>query len=819
MGHRMNNNMNYILTSASIFLSFISLQALAGIEGYKFVDTNDVMLEKGNTSIHINPKNFLNVVVSAGLDRKIKVTITNKSGIVLETSTSSVVSVSDRLTFMGRDFYGKSILSSVMLSDAEYIITSELLDVNNAVVGSETKTIFVDKTKPLFGDLWAAGGGAYGALGGTTAADWKLGLGGSTELHIRLLDVADSGSGIDRIPFKLLGADGRLVKEGDFAHDSFNGYGFHSYMYNNLFPSSDLDERFTLHMEVLDKAGNRAQVPTKGMYYDNIANAPDLFGFFDPDSSNVLGPGLNGFVPYVPGAEVKTNPIKMAFKIPKSNWSAYREGGLSFVNAIGQTVVTGEDAEHVYLTATAPFGYTNGNYIRWANFGQWGGGYLSYSLVLADSAPKTPVRTGTEYFVETINQWIPAQYARLVQSNELPWKITKFRFSAAPRTFEQEAYHAGVICRIPIGAQSCEAALNVNIEPGTTGYLHSGFALSSIGVSSPELQSDPTWAEITWNDLHKPIVSEVIYDAAAKKVHAKIEQPGSGAYFDRLRLATVSIKYGAVGKLTPYLSQRNLTSYEYSFDLTSIPDGTYDLTLLAQENHGLTTSSFITRYVNDKTPPTIKVTYQNSETFTDIVGLGELKVTVADGSIYTINSASLTGGPANDTVFLATTKIADNSYALEYPRIYPSLEAGDIYTLTIIATDEYNNSSTKKVSFTYQPPNLIKAGKLKTLAVNSLIKNRENIPVSSIKTAPLRTNSGHLAAGPQIVYFTLRSDATDSVMVSGINVTPGQTVQLSLDAKTDGTLEIAIHPSSANVVGSSFFLIDIPEIKSNYTVP
>ena len=56
---------------------------------------------------------------------------------------------------------------------------------------------------------------------------------------------------------------------------------------------------------------------------------------------------------------------------------------------MGEVTKVGEDADYVYLTMTTPFGFTDGNYVRWVNFGSWAGGNIGYNLVLSPSAAQT----------------------------------------------------------------------------------------------------------------------------------------------------------------------------------------------------------------------------------------------------------------------------------------------------------------------------------------------------------------------------------------------------------------------------------------------
>jgi hypothetical protein len=802
-----------------IFIGFLCIAptftTFAGIEGFSFPDsvTTGGNKEVSFTEKFINPHSELNFVVSAGLDRKVRVTISNSSGAILDTITSNVISVSDRIKFFGREFYGKSLKSKIILVDGNYSYKTELLDVNNETISVEEKDFTIDKTPPSIGDWYATGDGSYGRVAGTTSANWLLGSGGSERDYIRVLGLIDFSSGIKDIQFTMTDPKGALIKSGNFEYDSANGYAYLDYK-SGLFPSTDLDTLYTMNVIVSDIAGNQAALPSKGMMYDNVTNAPNLLGYFEPDSNNVLGPGLEGFIPYVAGSAVKTNPIKMAFKLPKNNWSGNRAGGIYLSNALGTNTIVGEDVDNVYIVATAPFGNTNGNYLRWNNFGQWGGGGVSYSLTLDDSAPKTPVLTNVEYYIETNDTWIRANQVILYQVSELPLTITKFRVTAQARSYAQNAVH-GSSCIIPAGETSCEGVFNASLKDGTTGYLHGNFSIYSVDISTPELMSNPTWGEITWNAQLKPIIYDVVYDQAAKMVFTKVEQPGAGYYFDRLNLKSTVLEYGEGKKLSPVSSLRNGTSYEYSFDLTKIPDGKYQLQLLATDTYGNITTEPVGSYKSDKEAPIIKILNDNSDVFTEIIGLSELTINISDLSSYSIVSAQLNGGPASDNVYLATRPISVDSFALEYPRIYPSLESGDTYQLTVVAMDEYKNLSQKSVSFTYQPPNLLKLGSMSTLSVPQSIKNKLNESVSTVKTGPLRTGEGHLASGPQNIFFTLRSDAQYDIIVGGQRVSAGQTVQFTATPVEDGSLQIDIYPAEGKV-GKASFLIDVPEINSSY---
>ncbi|WP_252374599.1 hypothetical protein, partial [Vibrio parahaemolyticus] len=94
-------------------------------------------------------------------------------------------------------------------------------------------------------------------------------------------------------------------------------------------------------------------------------------------------------------------------------------------NALGEMSKVGEDASYVYLVTTAPYGNTDGNYWRWVNFGQWGGGGIAYNLTLSPSAPKSPRLLGVDYNYSDIG-W-SSFYRYWVNNSVLPVTVSRIR--------------------------------------------------------------------------------------------------------------------------------------------------------------------------------------------------------------------------------------------------------------------------------------------------------------------------------------------------------------------------------------------------------
>ena len=263
---------------------------------------------------------------------------------------------------------------------------------------------------------------------------WKLGIGGSEENAFLISGISDD-SPIKEVQAKLYRQDGSLYKDVSVNYDDANKQARQDFE-RGFFPESDLDEVFTLQIQLSDSAGNSYLSPRQKVMFDNVTNGPSLpFGVYDSASSSTLGPGLSGFVAYKDGMTVKTNPIKLAWRVPRNNWHEYRQGGINMYNALGEMTKVGEDGEYVYLVTTSPYGHTDGNYWRWVNFGDWGGGYVSYNLTLSPSAPQSPKLLSVDYNYSDIGWSTMHRY--WVSNSKLPININGIRVKVEPRPYVQ----------------------------------------------------------------------------------------------------------------------------------------------------------------------------------------------------------------------------------------------------------------------------------------------------------------------------------------------------------------------------------------------
>lgn len=750
----------------------------------------------------VNPQGEINFALSAGVDRKVKVSILNDKGRRVSSSIGKILGAEDRITAAGSPYYGE-ILSLPTPNDGIYTVRAEIMTADGKrSVQQDDYPLIIDTTPPAY-----TGSRVSGQLyNGTGTGDvWKLGTGGNSGPLIVLDGVTDDNE-VSSVELFVEREDKTLYKQFKLNYDSTKKQAT-KYTNGGVFPKSDLDEEFALTFIITDKAGNKTTVGPQRALYDNVSNHPsEPFGVFDPDHNGVLAPGLNGFVPYSSGMTVKTNPVRLAWRVPKNDWHEYREGGVSLVNSMGELTKAHTDADYVYLVTSTPYGNTDHNYARWSNFGSWGGGGLNYNLKLSESTDKSPRLIGVEYDYSD-KGW--ASFRRFdVNNSLLPLSIKGIRVNAEARSYPQIAVHKGQ-CTIPVGKTSCSIPQEYTLDTRTTGYIHDN---ATVYNATKTLRSNPMWAEVNWNDLHYPSLNHE-FNEKSKVLTVHVNQPARGAYFDRLRLQGVQIEDANKNVLSVkgQLTDNNVENYTYTFDLKTVPEGNYELVAAATERHGPVTREPLFSYVADTTPPVMGI---NVKSGSKIQSLDDFEISLRDNvdTEPDLTSILLKGGPASDLIKLSWRKLDSGHFKLEYPIMFPSLKEGEDYTLTVTGADAHGNTTSKVVSFSYEPLQMALAdgvdGKIYLPAIASTFHRKNGL--SAISTEPLRLGAGETVMGKYDVIVSLRSDSDVPVVINGRKIHPGDAATVSSQhdfSTTGGRIDVPVMAAENGKTGKAHVLI------------
>ncbi|MGR5096032.1 Ig-like domain-containing protein [Vibrio maritimus] len=791
----------------TIVVLFISFGARADVVEFSFVDTNN---DQRHTSAqgYINPSSDVSVLLSAGLDRRVRLTVRQQDGGVVYQRTSEFITVDDRISdSVGNVYYGVVFdVQKRFLIDGTYNFTQDILDFESNVTGSVSYDVVVDTSSPSASALINNAGG-YNMV--TTGPVWSLGYGGSGYALLIVEDIADE-SGIESVAVNNYRQDGSLHVTAPMQYDAANNVASRTFE-TGVFPRSNLDEDFMLEVVIVDKAGNRYVSDRQVARMDNDRGTVELWGFYNPSASGSIGPGLDGFERYQSGMVVHTNPVVGAYRVKKSNWRSYNYGGLVFTNGLGENRVAGEDDEYVYIVFSAPYGNTNGNYIRFVNQHEWSGHGVGYNVTLSDAAPKTPYLVNVHYNFSDVG-WRDF-YRYYVDVSSLPVSVSGVRGYVEARSYTQRFVHFGKECFIPPGETFCEFDIDYTMQDGTLGYLHGN---ATVYDPSNALRSNPRWGETHWNGQYYPQITSV-FDEVNKTMTAYIKQLGRGHFFDRLRLngawlidqntgETLNVSGGKIAE--------DRTDYTYRWDLTSLPEGQFTIAVKARENHGATTVGDTFEYNNDKSPPVISFELKDGEVYEPgmlVKGLERIRLRIDDNSAYQFTKLNLSGGPSNDNVELAFNDQGENVYGLEYPRTFPT-NAGEDYKLTVTVTDAFGQVQTQVYQFAYEPDNFFKLDAITSVPHNRPLADIYNKPHSLITSNTLRADNGQLASGEQRLFITVRADADYSLNFNGVVVRPGETKEMYVSLDDNGQLNLPVS-ALEDVHGQANYMIEITGIR------
>jgi hypothetical protein len=110
---------------------------------------------------------LISVTVSAGIDRKIRLTAIDATGKQIATQTSGVVGPNDRVVANNKSYYG-FVMALKLPGEGRYSVKAELLSSSNQVVQTDGYQVIVDTTPPTAGGI--------AITSPMVVASWPMGL-------------------------------------------------------------------------------------------------------------------------------------------------------------------------------------------------------------------------------------------------------------------------------------------------------------------------------------------------------------------------------------------------------------------------------------------------------------------------------------------------------------------------------------------------------------------------------------------------------------------------------------------------------------------
>ena len=271
----------------------------------------------------------------------------------------------------------------------------------------------------------------------------------------------------------------------------------------------------------------------------------------------------------------------------------------------------------------------------------------------------------------------------------------------------------------------------------------------------------------------------------------------------------------------------NSTTFEGQYNLTELPEGTHEVYVYAREYHGPDTRKHAITYTSGKTAPSILMGYDGGSLSEQVTDLRKVTFSVSDTSNINDIRVSLQGSRYNIDYKLGYSLLNElensQTYQLELPKLFPTLDEDEIYSLSVTASDEYNNSNTKITSFSYKPDNLIVMNTIDYLASqsNTPLYLSDGTPMAIILTEQALTlENSMLATGDQQGEITNNASSDFPIRIQTKNgwveVAPGATKEIVIDLGNGDPLYVEVYPVSDNNNGQADFLFNLPQLSSAY---
>ncbi|HDT5862681.1 TPA: DUF4165 domain-containing protein [Aeromonas hydrophila subsp. hydrophila] len=773
----------------------LSAPVSAQIYEMSYTDTNGATVVRKPTVRWHNPNGEIIVTHIAGLDRKVKVELL-KGSTVLQSQTSALISVANRIQSSdGTEFYGVKF-NLAKPADDNFILRSTVYDVNGQQVSTNSYEFNVDTVPPVI-----SGDFVYTVSGWTQG---RIDIFGRDNIQnrISISGISDDRSGLAGARYFAVDKNGtkrsKAVSMGLSSPSSIS-------MLANDASASDVTpidhSAYTVGFEVVDVAGNTG----------SKSRVSEIDNSIPPYELEVWNSSVNQW--QKKGTAVSfENPVKFRVKYPKSEHVDFN--GTKFGIAAGYNKT---DGNFTYNEGSAAIPANSQSY--WLIQTLSGvPQHISFTLLndvpLGGAAVQGPNALSYRYRIAG-GQIVDGTTPTLSK----PGAIDFYEVTAEPRPYVQVVSANGQSCEIPANESRCSFDPKITIASGR------GYAPYPVWIkhkTNPALGQFSTHIYTYW-DFNPPVIEDMAVDQEKKTVTLRARDPDrisnwQISMWDTRDFYVEATEQSGATKRLPLVGSRDESVWvkERVFSFAGLPSGTYVMKGSATDTYGNNAVMSVAAKTIDNVPPSLTFKYLGGAVPNEIGVIKDLRVDVRDNldSAPVVKRMALSGGPINDALDLGFTKQPDG-WQPEVPRMFPTLEAGQEYTLNITASDAQGNIATASQAFSLSPQNMVRHEGITVLATSQSLLDSNDKPLGKISFKGALTDGGSQSRGPQAGYFTLRRDSAFAVMFNGTKVAPGETKDVVIPLDATGSVTLPVWPADTGVKGKASYMLDIPQLTAN----
>lgn len=777
------------LAIGTIGLSGFVATAHAELIEYSFTSAQGEQRTVPARQHYVNPQGDIKFALSAGVDRKVKISILNDKSKPIDSREGKILGAEDRIIIGGASYYGE-VLTLTAPAEGIYTIKAEILSGDGKnIIQSDEYPFVVDVTKPVINgpiirDFHPTYPWTINVIG-------NISHGGTNEIYLSGVSDALSGLTEQAKMYAIDNTGNRLERDVRIANGTISTTTYETV--NSIMP---IDRTaYTVGFKVTDRAGNYAE---SSQIIKADKNPPPF------SELEIFNEKTKVWEKYSSGMTIYSNPVRVRDVTYKADhtefngtdygwWGAgadfSKPGIFAYREVVGLIPADGSAYREYHNKA--------GSYIvrRFADLNFT----FDPSVNLAPKTKNIEAKIG--------DKWVS------IQTNERnPYTISAMRGTVEKRNYVQRLAVAGHECTVPVGQESC--IMNFT-KTFTIGRSYEPYAMAS-GNDDKSWWQHAGYFYNYW-DFNNPVVEEINYAKDGKKILVNTFDPDTTTDTNTRNVWTIvshRLTVTSKGKETTLTPSSSIATahnrWHSSFNVSALEDGQYTVKATAVDSFGNEGERLLpTQITVDNTPP--KVTIHSPET---ISSLDQITIDVVDTNDInaTLTDLKLTGGPAHDQVNLAWSESNKGRFNLEYPIIFPTLQEGEEYTLTAIAKDDFGNSTTKSSVFIYEPSQVSLAGgmdgKIYLPAVTNVF-NRNN-GLSVISTEPVKLGGGETVLGTYDVIVSSRSDSEVAVVINGRIVQPGDTSTVAAQhnfSTTGGRIDVPVMAAENGKTGKAYILL------------
>ncbi|WHQ45849.1 DUF4165 domain-containing protein (plasmid) [Alcaligenes faecalis] len=786
------------------------------------------------TEGYSNPVGKVSYYIGAGVDRKVRITILSESDSVISTKVSELIGATDLIsTSDGRNFYG-AILEVEAPKSGSYKIKSEILTATGSVVSNYEYPMVIHTEAPT---------GTQINLLTTRSTDWP-GIDAPVVGHDHFTGIAVVGAqseiGIKKVKLSIYNEDGSLSNRLEQSYSSSGA----TFTKRGMWPEH-IEKKQTLKFEVIDKAGNKNIINQPVYVLDRILGKAsgthhedfEVVAVYDPITAESTPfnhiPGLKGYIPYVKGVEVKTNPTHMIsrYKINQDgDYSPFGLDGFNYfcpsANAACATEKIHSDSEYIYRTS-GDIQISDTSFSSNVRLHNRVGMYLlaPFDIKFSDESKLAP-RTASGGYTYVSGAETGRKVTNTYSGN--PYgkdaRITEIYTAIEPRSYEQNLSininGRTQNFKIPPNATSHTYATDVSFyehhlgSPNTRYYMNIQKRLSGNGFPISYAVGQNIYYDFT-----EPLIHSVNLDILNKELKASASETmnwiAAGTNYYGIDVGKSFAKiYNVKGEdfTLPKKKAEALGSFEsaFVFDLSNLPNGEYkSIQIHIFDKYGNEAIEIVDAgMILDSNAPDVEI-----KAGSKITSLDEVIITLSDDTDPnpTITAINLQGGPFAENVELVARSIGENKYMLEYPILFPSMEEGERYRLKVTARDNNGNEGTSTVNFLYSPRivSLLGGmdGRIYLPAVPEVFESKNG---NFLKSEQLTLADGSVLAGQYDIVATLSGSSAAPLVINGTSVQPGETMTVAnqIDfSSTDGRISLPMRAAVEGLTGLSNLIV------------